>query len=106
MTRQVTEKDLRRPEFSEGGPEDYEFRKDGKLVRKDRWEQGLRSVAMIVLGRGAFEVDDVVDAVRQLHGVQVLEAIRDARFVFESEPKAIECLDYLEQLRIRPKEET
>lgn len=43
--RQVTERDFRLPEFADAKVEDYEFRADGKLVRKDRWEQGMLKVA-------------------------------------------------------------
>lgn len=45
--REVTEKDLRAPEYRDGEPSDYEFRADGKVVRKDRWEQGIRQIAGI-----------------------------------------------------------
>ena len=41
MTRMVTEEDFRMPEFRGAKVEDYEFRKDGKIVRKDRWERGI-----------------------------------------------------------------
>ena len=36
MTRTVTEEDFRMPEFRGAKVEDYKFRKDGKIVRKDR----------------------------------------------------------------------
>jgi hypothetical protein len=99
MTRQVTEKDLRRPEFSEGGPEDYEFREDGKLVRKDRFMRGMQDIAAILFGsRHQYEIDEVVNEVHRLRGLQVHEAIEDARAVYESEPIALQCLDYLEQV--------
>ena len=39
MTREVTEADFRMPEFKDAEPKDYEFRADGKIVRKDRWEK-------------------------------------------------------------------
>lgn len=66
-TRQVTELDFRRPEFRDAKVEDYEFRADGALVRKDRWECGIKSIRYLVGVDGrSFEVDEVVDAVRVL----------------------------------------
>ena len=65
MERQVTERDFRQPEFYHAKPEDYEFRKDGKIVRKDRWETGIRKIVGILeMSRGDFEIEDVVKAVR------------------------------------------
>lgn len=43
--RQVTERDFRMPEFRNADPNDYEFRDDGVLVRKDRWEMGVVRIA-------------------------------------------------------------
>jgi hypothetical protein len=63
--RIVTERDLRRPEFMDASPEDLEFRTDGVLVRKDRWERGFRSIAYNVSNQ-AFEIDEVVAKVLQL----------------------------------------
>lgn len=66
--RPVTERDLRRPEFADCEPEDLEWRSDGTLARKDRWEQGIRQIVGI-LGmdpRKGFEVSKVVDEVRKL----------------------------------------
>ena len=67
-SRPVTERDLRMPEFRHLNAEDlddYEFRDDGKIVRKDRWEMAVRSIRS-ALGddRREFEIDDVVRAVR------------------------------------------
>ena len=66
--REVTERDFRRPEFRDANPADYEFREgDGALVRKDRWETGVRRIATILgLGPGDWEVSQVVEAVRAL----------------------------------------
>ena len=67
MTRKVTEQDFRCPEFRDANPDDYEFRADGKIVRKDRWEQGVRSIVSILgMSRNEFEIDDVVIRVRTL----------------------------------------
>lgn len=67
MRRQVTELDFRLPEFRDAKVEDYEFREDGKLVRKDRWESAVHEIKWLVLGGvREFEIDDVVAAVRDL----------------------------------------
>lgn len=77
MSRPVTEQDFRRPEFRDAKVEDYEFRADGALVRKDRWEQGIHRIHNIVgrIGR-EFEIGDVVSAVEKLKG-QWLDADPD-----------------------------
>lgn len=67
--RAVTEFDLRAPEFQHPDikPEDYEFREDGKVVRKDRWVTGLRNVASALgWARRDFEIQEVVERVREL----------------------------------------
>ncbi|HDS1695789.1 MULTISPECIES: hypothetical protein [unclassified Pseudomonas] len=77
MSRPVTEQDFRRPEFRDAKVEDYEFRRDGALVRKDRWEQGIHRIHSIVGRRGRdFEISEVVEAVEQLKG-QWLSASHD-----------------------------
>ena len=55
------------PEFHGKDPKDYEFRADGKVVRKDRWETAIHSIRD-ALGdnRHEFEVLDIVDAVRAM----------------------------------------
>ena len=62
--RQATERDFRRPEFRDASPDDYEVREDGKVVRKDRWEDGIRRIADIMGVEGPFEIDALVEAVR------------------------------------------
>ena len=61
-TRAVTEQDFRKPEFAMADPKDYEFRGDGKIVRKDRWEVAVRSIASTtgMLRNREFEIEDVV----------------------------------------------
>lgn len=61
MTRQVTEQDFRYPEFRDAKSEDYEFRNDGALARKDRWETGVRRIAnsLGISSRDGFEVQEV-----------------------------------------------
>lgn len=67
-SRPVTERDLRMEEFRYLEAEDLEnleIRKDGKIVRKDRWEHAIRSIRD-ALGdpRRNFQIEDVVSAVR------------------------------------------
>jgi hypothetical protein len=68
VKRAVTERDMRAPEFRDCDPEDLEWREDGTLARRDRWERGIREVAGLVGldPRKGFEVADVVAAVRLL----------------------------------------
>lgn len=62
--RPVTDRDFRLPEFADAEPKDYEFRADGKLVRKDRWEKGIVRICGIVgLNVRSFEIDEVVQQV-------------------------------------------
>ena len=67
--RQVTELDFRMPEFRNAKVEDYEFRGDGKLVRKDRWENGIHKIRAII-GQNSleFEIENVVEQVREVMG--------------------------------------
>lgn len=60
--REVTERDFRRPEFEHADPKDYEFRDDGKIVRKDRWRVGIFRIASEFgfCSRAGFEVAEVV----------------------------------------------
>jgi hypothetical protein len=69
MTRAVTERDFRKPEFRDANPEEYEFRSDGEIVRKDRWERAVHSIAFRVMPEGrrsGFEISDVVARVTSL----------------------------------------
>lgn len=65
--REVTERDIRLPEFRDAELKDLEFRTDGKVVRKDRWETGIHQIRW-ALGdtRRDFEIDDIVRAVEAL----------------------------------------
>lgn len=65
--RVVTERDFRCPEFRDADPADYEFREDGAIVRKDRWETAIHSIRyQLGDARREFEVSDVVAAVAAL----------------------------------------
>jgi len=104
---QVTEMDLRAPEFRQGEPADYERRDDGKIVRKDRFARGMQDIAAILFGaRHQYEIPEVVAEVHRLQGVRVMDLIEQAEDIYESEPKALECLDYLKQLIAHKKEPT
>lgn len=68
MRKEVTLRDMLMPEFRHADPADYEFRGDGKIVRKDRWEKGVFAIAC-ALGincRDGFEIPDVVYAVEAI----------------------------------------
>lgn len=64
--REVTEADFRMPEFRYAKVEDYEFREDGRLVRKDRWITGMQTIRAMVGISGDFEIEEVVDKVQSL----------------------------------------
>lgn len=67
QTRPATEDDFRAAEFRGAKVEDYEVRPDGKVVRKDRFEKAVYSVAY-ELGfspRDGFEVPEVVELAKK-----------------------------------------
>ena len=67
MTKQVTEKDFREEKFKFAKVEDYEFRTDGEIVRKDRWEAAVRAMAVALkINTRDFEIVQVVQAVDDL----------------------------------------
>lgn len=105
MSREVTERDLRAAEYSDGKPDEYEFRNDGKIVRKDRFQRGMRDIAAIVFGCGHdYEIADVIKAIQSLQGVRLGAALDMARDVFKSEPKALEAIEYLKAVLDAQKE--
>lgn len=74
MSNQVTELDLRMPEFRDPKLklEDLEFDADGQVVRKDRFERAVRQISGILHGVNGLSAstgwtcDQVIEAVRQL----------------------------------------
>ena len=60
------------PEFRGKKISDYEVRADGKVVRKDRWENGIRRIrnmlieAKLLPDSVEFEIIDVINAVDKL----------------------------------------
>lgn len=97
--RVVTELDFRKPEYRDAKVEDYEFRADGALVRKDRWEVGIRTICGLVGMSGRdFEIPDVVSKVEQLatdqEGWMAIEDIEDSDdYPPESVPVSIQLSD-------------
>jgi hypothetical protein len=71
--RKVTEQDFRKDEFKNSNPEHYEFRHDGRIVRKDRFEDGIQSLKVRLKWprNKEWEIFDL------LHYVDVLMVIRD-----------------------------
>ncbi|MCH7391842.1 hypothetical protein [Acinetobacter dispersus] len=71
--QEVTEFDLRRPEFQshELTPDMFEFDKDGNVVRKDRFEKGMRRILGVLIEHGlassrdSWTVDEVVEKVKK-----------------------------------------
>jgi len=86
--RGVTERDFRKEEFKYADPEDYEFRGDGQIVRKDRWEKGIRSIYSLLSGTGAgeFEIVNLVEAIEWL-----LEQIPNRECEFLGEKNICKC---------------
>lgn len=90
--REVTERDLRMPEFRDAKPEDLEFREDGKLVRKDRWEVALRNVVSAIgWARREFEVHEVSAEVERI--VELAEANVKAKALKNLKAEALEIFD-------------
>jgi hypothetical protein len=69
VKKKVTEFDLRMPEFRDYNLnlDSLEFRADGKVVRKDRWETGFRKVTNLLgySGRDEWEIDDIIRELKE-----------------------------------------
>ncbi|MEA8592979.1 hypothetical protein PZT57_30500 [Pseudomonas aeruginosa] len=95
----MTELDFRKPEYRDAKVEDYEFRADGALVRKDRWEVGIRTICGLVgMSDRDFEIPDVVSKVEQLatdqEGWMAIEDMEDSDdYPAESTPVSIQLSD-------------
>lgn len=91
-SQEVTENDFRSPEFRGADTRDYEKRPDGKIVRKDRWESAVRAIAGLVGfdARDGFEVDEVVQRVREL----VATAPADVTFTADPMVSRVGSEDY------------
>lgn len=71
-TRPAELNDFIIPEFRGKKISDYEVRADGKVVRKDRWENGIHCIRNLLVGAellpdsAEFEIIDVINAVEKL----------------------------------------
>ena len=71
-TRPAELNDFIIPEFRGKNLEDYEVREDGKVVRKDRWQNGIHCIrnllvdAELLPDSAEFEIIDVINAVDKL----------------------------------------
>jgi hypothetical protein len=55
------------PAQEDGRAAEFETRADGKVVRRDRWEWAIRRIVALLWGnRQEFEMDEVVEAIREL----------------------------------------
>lgn len=80
-------------------PQDYERRADGKVVRKDRWEWGVRNIASILVGaRSEFEIDDIVAKVRDLSNWK--RRAEEAEALLSFNPGLPETADVDEAIRL------
>lgn len=68
--KQVSERDVRMPEFREANLDDLEFDGTGEVVRKDRWEMAIRSIVGMLedhghatIRRRKFGIPEVLTAV-------------------------------------------
>lgn len=72
QTRPAELNDFIIPEFRGKNPKDYEVREDGAVVRKDRWQNGIRRIrnmlieAKLLPDSVEFEIIDVINAVDKL----------------------------------------
>ena len=72
LERKVTLEDFIMPEYRGKNPDDYEFRGDGKIVRKDRWETGIHRIHTLLVDveimpdSPEFEIGEVVKTVERL----------------------------------------
>lgn len=98
MSRAVTERDLRIPEFRDvEDPDSLEFRKDGKIVRKDRWEKTIYWIVGIVgWSRREFELSDLVNEVENRVNTSLVNWHAVADF---GEPEDKEVLMYSPDMR-------
>lgn len=70
--REITERDIRRPEFADAKLEDLEFDGTGEVVRKDRWEMAIRSIVGMLedhghatIRRRQFNIPEVLGSVKE-----------------------------------------
>lgn len=70
MKKQVTERDIRLPQFKDAELNDLEFDSSGEVVRKDRFEKSMRKIQGMLHGvnglsaRSGWTCEQVVEAVK------------------------------------------
>lgn len=78
MKKQVTERDIRLPQFKDAELDDLEFDSSGDVVRKDRFETSMRKIQGILRGewlvgsKCGWTCEQVVDAVKQITQIKDL----------------------------------
>lgn len=90
ISRPVKEEDFRKTEFANAKVEDYEFRDDGAIVRKDRWQTAISNIRhMVGISNREYEISDVVDAVEKLSKGEAVWVSLEHYTIEESE--ALNC---------------
>lgn len=86
MSRPAEEADFRLPEFRGAKVEDYEVRKDGRVVRKDRFEVSMREVARLMgADDNGYECDLALYSLRAF--IESAEAKGVSPYHYEELPK-------------------
>lgn len=62
----VEERDFRSPQFRDAKVEDYEFRVDGAIVRKDRREVAVRKIASMINYDAIFDIELMLFSIEDL----------------------------------------
>lgn len=75
MTREITEDDLRMPEYRGIKLENLERRDDGRIVRKDRWELTCRRIAGQMGLDGGYDLDELPGIVGTMREFTPTEAM-------------------------------
>lgn len=92
--KQVTERDIRLPQFQDAVLEDLEFDASGDVVRKDRFETSMRIISSRLSGvnglsaRSGWTCEQVVDAVRQT--INQFQKLKDLTIALNSFPEDAE----------------
>lgn len=92
--KQVTERDIRLPQFQDAVLEDLEFDSSGEVVRKDRFETSMRIISSRLNGvnglfaRSGWACEQVVDAVKQT--INQFQKLKDLTIALNSFPEDAE----------------
>lgn len=106
-SRDVTEFDLRRPEFQDKRltPEMFEFDATGEVVRKDRFERGIRRIHGLLISEGILSsrdqwvTEDVVAAVKE--EFNKFNRLKDLIQIIEQSPTTSEYFHFDNQEYIK-----